>query len=280
MEPLRELTVVRTVLAPVTCRDARTDTGSADGSMPVMEVRFSPFGRWYEIDSWWEGQFLERTAPGAFKKTISERTRPLPVMFNHGRDYTIGNKLLGEPLRLTEEADSPVVDVQLHDTSYVRDLLPGLRAGLYGSSFMFEALAHVWEEEPGQSEWNPRGLPERTLTEVRLLEAGPVTWPANPAATSGVRAATVVSHTDEHYDRLADVDPDRVEQLRAAVRSRRATPGSRTPDAGPPAPGQGGTTSGAASSSREPAHDHSSESPNPRARWLTAFRAKHLPEEH
>lgn len=244
---LRDLDIVRAYVCPVTL--ARSDE-AADGVLGTMEVRFSPFNTWYEIDSVWEGRFLERTAPGAFAKTMREQGSRVKVLFNHGHDPAIGDKVLGTVADLREEDDSAVGDVLLFDTSYNRDLLPGIRAGAYGSSFMFRVVKDEWNEDPGRSEHNPDGLPERTIREVRLFEFGPVTWPANPAATAGMRAADVASLTDDFYARLRERDPERVERLAERVRSLR-TPSASQPPAGT------GEPSGAATDAHEPVSDHS-----------------------
>src|SRR5688572_22620234 len=203
IEALRGLDVVRTWQNASQLRAADEAAPLRDGSLGLMEVRFSTFGSWYEINSWWEGRFLERTKFGAFAKTIADHharkaeSAGVKVLFNHGGDFHIGDKLLGGIESLTEEKDSPLGVVDLDDTSYNRDLLPGLKRGGYGSSFMFRVLREEWAEEPGVSAHNPEGLPERTITEVRLYEFGPVTWPANPASTAGMRC---VSGTDAYYE--------------------------------------------------------------------------------
>lgn len=201
-----DMEIVREIPVAVRADESSTE----DGRLATMEVRFSRFGTWYEIDSWWEGRFLERTKRGSFHKTISDNgaTR-VKVMFNHGMDMFIDQKLLGPIESLTEERDSPLGVVSLLDTTYNRDLLPGLRAGIYGSSFMFRVISDTWNHEPGVSEHNPEGIPERTITEVRLFEFGPVTWPANPDSTSGIRS------TDVYYELLSKRDPGRVEALRS-----------------------------------------------------------------
>jgi HK97 family phage prohead protease len=235
-------TVVRTLRADPAA-DAADDQAVA--AMPTMEVRFSPFGTWYEINSWWEGRFLERTVKGAFKKTISENGQNVRCLYDHGYDYQIGNKVLGAIDDLREDSDSAVGVVPLFDTHYCRELLPGLEAGVYGSSFRFRVIQESWNEEPGKSEYNPDALPERTITEVRLFEFGPVTFPANPDATAGVR-----SLTDSFYERLAARDPQRVDELR----SRMST--IRTPDDA--AAARTGTgAAGAATTTDEPAPRHS-----------------------
>lgn len=239
---LPDLDLVRAV--PTVVRTSRADTVDA-AAMPVMEIRFSPFGHWYEINSWWEGRFLERTVKGAFSKTIRENRSNIKVLYDHGYDPQIGNKVLGAIDDLREEADSPVGTVPLFDTSYVRDLLPGLEAGVYGSSFRFRVIKDEWNEEPGRSEHNPDGIPERTIKEVRLFEFGPVTWPANPDATAGVR-----SLTDSYYERLRGRDPNEVEVLRSRVHDL------RTSTATPAAAGTG-PAGAAPQDPHEPATRHS-----------------------
>jgi HK97 family phage prohead protease len=230
-ETLAELDIVRLTLIPVSLRAAGSDTeADAPAELPrdvlgVMDVRFSPFNSWYEVNSWWEGNFMERTVPGAFKRTIGQHNDPnsshnMKTLFNHGMDFHVGDKLLGDITDLREEADSPVSTVNLWDTSYNRDLLPGLSRGSYGSSFMFRVTKEKWDNEPEASDTNPKGLPERTITETHTLEAGPVTWPANPVASAGMRC---YSGTDAYYERLAQRDPERVERMRERVTSLRAS---------------------------------------------------------
>lgn len=204
--------------------------------MPTMEVRFSAFGSWYEIDSIWEGNFLERTEFGAFAKTIEESGAQVKVLFNHGFDPQIGQKVLGVPESLTEEKDSPVGMVPLFDTSYVRDLLPGLEAGAYGSSFRMRVIRDEWNKNPERSEYNPRGIPERTIKEVRLFEFGPVTFPANTSSTASVR-----SMTDAYIEGMRSVDPMWVDEQTRARDHRRTSPDRTAGDAAnnqPPAPAE------------------------------------------
>lgn len=216
METLRDLDVVRAVAVRA------TEMRAADeGGMPTLVSRFSPFDTWYEIDSYFEGQFMERTVKGAFRKTMKESRSNIKVLYDHGMDPQIGNKVLGPIDDLREDSDTALGEVPLFDTSYNRDLLPGLEAGVYGSSFRFRVTRDEWNDEPGRSDHNPDGIPERTIKEVRLFEFGPVTFPANPDATAGVR-----SLTDSYYERVRSRDPQRVEDLLSRARAL------RTPDAG------------------------------------------------
>jgi HK97 family phage prohead protease len=222
---LPDLDIVRTTLVPCGLRSTDTTVAEREG-LGLMDVRFSPFNTWYRIDSYWEGSFLERTVPGAFKRTIGAHNDATKVdahsvktLFNHGQDLFIGQKLLGDIEELAEDSDSPRSTVWLWDTSYNRDLLPGLRSGAYGSSFMFRVIKEEWNEEPDKSDHNPDGLPERTIKEARVFEAGPVTWPASPTATAGMRC---VSATDTYYEHLARQDPQRVDHLRSKLTALRS----------------------------------------------------------
>jgi len=173
-----------------------------DDSLGTLTGRFSEFGRWYPVSSRFEGDFMERVAPGATAGTIAADRESMRVLFDHGMDAQIGNKVLGPIDVLAERADGPHYEVPLFDTSYNRDLLPGLKAGVYGASMRMRVTADTWDDEPARSEMNPDGLPERTITGMKVLEFGPVTFPANPGASAGVR-----SGTDEFYGRMAEVNP-------------------------------------------------------------------------
>jgi HK97 family phage prohead protease len=172
---------------------ARQELGverSEGAEMPTLVGHAAVFNQWTEINSAYEGRFLERIAPGAFKKTISENRDRIRVLFQHGKDPQIGDKPLG-PIRALEEDDTGLrYEVPLLDTSYNRDLIPGLDAGLYGASFRFSVLREEFQKRPERTDFNPLGLPERTVNELRMPEFGPVTFGAYANATSGLRSMT------------------------------------------------------------------------------------------
>jgi HK97 family phage major capsid protein/HK97 family phage prohead protease len=176
---------------------------------PVMAGHFAVFNEWTEIDSWFEGNFVERIAPGAFKKTFRENRDAMKVTFNHGMDPQLGDKVLGPIRTLEEDETGAAYEVPLLDAPYVREsVLPGLKAGLYGSSFRFRVIREEFDKKPKATEHNPTALPERTIKEAEVFEFGPVTYPAYQSATAGVR-----SLTDQFLlDRMVD-DPERLKAL-------------------------------------------------------------------
>lgn len=228
----------------------RDDPGAADpaatedGDLGRVNVQFSPFNTPYEINSWWEGRFIEQTKPGAFRKTISEAQRSdgtfsTKMLFNHGSDLSIGDKPLAVPDRFAEVNTSdyhgPELEGRLINTDYNRDQIkPLLEARALGSSFMFEVIREEWRNEPEPSATNPEGLPERDIMEVRAFEAGPVTWPASPTASASLRSRC---GTDGWMERLQTRDARRYEDLvrsfeafRAMYRTPDFKPGIPTPD--------------------------------------------------
>lgn len=166
---------------------AKPETRAEDEGR-TLYGHFSKFDRWYEINSW-EGRFLERTVPGAFKKTMSEGRDRMRVLYDHGNDPQLGNKPLGPIRTVTEDDEGAYYEVPLIDTDYNRDfVIPALDAGLLGASFRFRTIRDEWVDHPKASAHNPERLPERTLTEVAVPEFGPVTFGASQAATAGVRS--------------------------------------------------------------------------------------------
>lgn len=214
-----DVDVVRTSSARTELQRAEV---TADAPLGTLVGEFSVFGVWYEIDSYWEGHFLERIVPGAFKRTIKNRSdqTPIRVLLEHGFDPTVGDKPLGVPSVLEERDAGPYAETPLLDTSYNRDLAPALAAGAYGQSFRFTVLRDEWVE-PDASGFdatvpeNLRHLPQRSIREVSVSEFGPTVWPASPStnATTGLR-----SGTDGFYEQLKRRDPSAYDQAARSVR--------------------------------------------------------------
>lgn len=181
---------------------------STDGSSsPLLVGHFSQFNAWYPVSSFWEGDFLERVAPGAFLETIKNDIASMRVLYDHGFDPTIGNKPLGPITTLEEDAEGPYYEVPLLDTDYNASfVIPALEGRLMsgektgsqlGASFRFQVMGETWEQKPKPSPDNPTGLPQRTIMQAKVFEFGPVTFPANAGASAGMR-----SLSDQFIDRI------------------------------------------------------------------------------
>jgi hypothetical protein len=231
-----------------------------EGTMPTMVGHFSVANVWARIDSAWEGEFLERIASGAFKKTFRERKGKIRSLFQHGRDPVVGSKVLGAPTVLREDDVGAYAEVPLLDTSYNRDLIPGIESGQYGQSFRFRVTDETRNEEPEASEHNPKGLPERTITAVSLYEFGPVTFPAYDETDVGLRSMTDEFVIEARLGRLTPEElrelADLIETHRTSGRGATTTPlegaaGARDDEAADPEDGAGSTTPNLTNPSRE-----------------------------
>jgi HK97 family phage prohead protease len=139
------------------------------------------FNEWTVIDSW-EGHFRERIAPGAFKKTLQENGSRVRLQFDHGHHPLIGSLPIGSIRKLKEDTKGLFVEARLADNWLVQPVREAIEAGsIDGMSFRFSVVAERWDKQDSD-------LPERTITEVRLMELGPVVWPAYEGTDVGVRA--------------------------------------------------------------------------------------------
>lgn len=155
---------------------------SGDGL--TLEGYAAVFNEWTEIDSW-EGSFRERIAPGAFRKTLSERT---PILqFDHGTHPLIGSLPLGVFTSIKEDEHGLRVKARLSDNWLVQPIRDAIRDGaITGMSFRFRVIQDKWAKGTDK-------MAERTINEVALFEAGPVVFPAYEQTTVGVRSREVLT---------------------------------------------------------------------------------------
>lgn len=201
---------------------------------------FAMFNIWTEISSWYEGEFMERIAPGAFKSTMKRERSQIKCQFDHGYNELIGDNLIAVIDDLREDDIGAYAEHSFLDTPYVRGIvIPQMlgrtiagdfRGPLVGASFRFRVVKDSWNNEPQPSDYNPKALPERTITQTRLFEEGPVVFPAYPDA--GFECCSL---TDQYLDR---------------VRSRSTAPGHRAPATTTPETDEGPTTGPPESSAR------------------------------
>src|SRR5215217_9401127 len=126
-------------------------------------------------------EFRESFTRGSLKQTLLGDGKNAVVMFDHGTHPWVGSLPLGRPSVMRTDDHGLYVEVPLSDTSYNRDLAVLIRDQcLTGMSVRMQVIHDAWE--------NPRGeLPIRRVKEIRLLEFGPVVFPAYPSTSVGMR---------------------------------------------------------------------------------------------
>jgi signal peptide peptidase SppA len=162
---------------------------------------------------------------------IRENGAKVRPLFQHGRDPQVGDKPLGPIQALVEDETGVYYEVPLLDTSYNREIVPGLREGLYGASFRFRVVKEDIVKRPSRSAYNPDRLPERTVTEAQVFEFGPVTFPAYDAATAGVRSLTDDFRREQIVINSLDGAPGVGQAIRDALAADAAVDHDRTADA-------------------------------------------------
>lgn len=121
-----------------------------------------------EIKGWFSS-FTEEIAPGAFVRAISEDD--VRALFNHDSSQVLGRSTSGT-LRLSEDKKGLRFEIDLPDTQAGRDIATLVsREDITGNSFAFDVIGEEWEDKD-------KDVPHRRLTELRLYDVGPVTYPA------------------------------------------------------------------------------------------------------
>jgi uncharacterized protein len=153
-----------------------------DGDGLTLEGYAAVFNSRTTINSW-EGQFDEVIAPGAFKKSLREKTPVL--MFNHGQHPFIGDMPIGSIKSAREDARGLYIEARLFDNDLIKPVRDAIAGGaIDGMSFRFSVVKEEWEQPTRKG-----ALPLRTLREVKAPELGPVVFPAYTDTSVGVRAA-------------------------------------------------------------------------------------------
>ncbi len=131
-----------------------------------------------QIDGW-EGTFTEEIAPGAFKRSLGQRT---PVLqFDHGQHPLIGSIPIGVIRSIREDAHGLRIRARLSDNWLIQPVRDAIRDGaVTGMSFRFRVIHDTWSHKGD--------MPHRVITEADVREAGPVVWPAYDATTVSVRS--------------------------------------------------------------------------------------------
>jgi HK97 family phage prohead protease len=141
-------------------------------------------------------QFRETIAPGALKRTLQGGGKHVQVLLDHGIHAGLLGLPLGTPTVMRTDSYGLYAEVPLAPTSFAPDLAALIRSGaISGQSFRFQVINDVWTYPKGD-------LPERRITEIRLIEFGPVVSPAYKQTTLALRKG---------------IDPERVATARKVL---------------------------------------------------------------
>lgn len=176
----------------------RSDETSQQGDGLTLTGHAAVFNQETQIDSW-EGNFVETIAPGAFKKTVRERT---PVLqFDHGRHPLVGSIPIGSIETLNEDTEGLYVEARMANNWLMEPVRDAIKnKSIKGMSFRFEVMREFWEDNTGKRINDPdelmrllwdagdRGPLKRTLKELKVHELGPVVFPAYEGTSVGLRS--------------------------------------------------------------------------------------------
>ena len=144
-----------------------TDKNEVEGYASVFGIEYDVFG------------FKESVSRGAFKKTIKEND--IRGLFNHDPSYVLGRNKAGT-LELKEDEYGLHYLIKLPNTTYANDLKESISRGdVSQSSFGFQVIKDVWEND----------FSKRTITEAKLFDVSPVTFPASEKTEVKLRSALI-----------------------------------------------------------------------------------------
>lgn len=127
------------------------------------------------------GGWTEEIHPNAFDSCL--RSTPDVVgLWNHDVNHVLGRTTSGT-LHLSVDKTGLLYAIEPPNTQLAKDLMELMERGdIHQSSFGFYCIEDSWRE-------GPNGTYIRTVLKAELFDVSPVTFPAYPDATSGVRAS-------------------------------------------------------------------------------------------
>lgn len=185
----------------------------------------------------WGGDFDEEIAPGAFARSLEQRT---PVLqFEHGRDPRVGAVPIGTVQAVSEDSQGLHVRARLFSNPTVEPVREAIAEGaITGMSFRFQVPT-------GGDTWQKRAsdVDLRRITQADVSELGPVVFPAYDTTSVGVRSLLAGMDADERHHLIRELvaelrlAPDLTDLIgRPSARSAGGDdPGSRPGHGGAPA---------------------------------------------
>ena len=135
--------------------------------------------KWEQLSSPIYGLWIEKFQPGAFARSLSERYHEIFATWQHDVRDTIGRS----PSTLSLREDEIGLWYEITPPTWADRFVESIERGdVRGSSFSFVANVEAWDYES-----NP-DYAIRSIQDAELYEVAPVTNPAFPQSTAGVRS--------------------------------------------------------------------------------------------
>lgn len=175
--------------------ETRADGGRTLTGYAATFYREADPGTEYQL---WDNTY-ERILPGAFDRAVAEDD--VRALVNHDSSQIVGRKSAGT-LRLSTDSRGLKYEIDLPDTTAGRDIAESVKRGdITGSSFGFMVDEQAWRSLPD-------GREIRELVALRLLDVGPVTFPAYEATNVAVRSLGTTKDEREHERKVEQAKKD------------------------------------------------------------------------
>jgi HK97 family phage prohead protease len=152
------------------------------------------------------GGFFECIDPHAFDECLASNP-DVRGLWNHDANHVLGRTIAGT-LRLSVDSTGLAYEIDPPATNMAKDLMISMdRGDVTQSSFGFYCIDDTWEDRNGKV--------IRTVLKADLFDVSPVTYPAYPDATAGVRDLALRSAPANIKAKLASLTRDAVDDILA-----------------------------------------------------------------
>lgn len=183
---------------------------------------FRGYAALFDRDSEPMGGFVERIAPGAFRRSLTSHGWDIKLLANHDAGRVLGSTR-AKTLKLWEDSLGLWVEGVLPNSPEGDNIAEAVRRG------DIDAMSFGFSVQPGGEQWSADGK-VRTLTDVKLFEVSIVAWPAytSTIGTTSVRSLEqMVTREDVSVEDLKvaidafvagqDLTPEQGEMLKGVI---------------------------------------------------------------
>jgi HK97 family phage prohead protease len=165
----------------------------------TLEGYATVYNTWADIRDA-KGPFREQILPGAAKRSLGQK---MPVMqFDHGQHPLIGSIPIGVYSTAREDRNGVFVRGRLSDNWLIQPVRDAINdKAVTGMSIRMRVINDDWgvDEE---------GNDTRTISEIEVLEAGPVVWPAYTTTSVAVRSLVGALDEETRTELVRELSPE------------------------------------------------------------------------